>query len=335
MSEDNVVAAHRQKRIKRLKKCIILMLVTAAVLPLAVSACVLVEVNRLRETLADVSAQVESLTLVAAGQREMLEQLEREMQSAEQKPAEVGGTERVPQQQAADSVQGEKTDIQAPEETAEITAAHKVYLTFDDGPSIYTQDILDILDRYDVKATFFVLGKEKESLKEMLKSIAEGGHTIGMHSYSHKYAEIYASVDDFAEDLAKIQNYIYDVTGIWSTVYRFPGGSSNSVSTVPMETYARYLDGQGIVFFDWNSASGDGGAAPLSVETLVENSMKGILKRDTTVILMHDAASKETTVEALPTLIESILALEDTVILPITSSTELVQHIHWSPDTEG
>ena len=101
-----------------------------------------------------------------------------------------------------------------------------------------------------------------------------------------------------------------------------------------MDTFARYLDEQGIVFFDWNSSSGDGGPVLLPVENLVENSMKGILKRETTVILMHDSASKKTTVEALPTLIESILALEDTVILPITESTEPVQHIHWSPDTE-
>lgn len=351
MSQDNIGAERRRKRIKRLKKCIILMLVAVIVLPLAVSGCVLVEVYNLRETLKGVSAQVDSLTSVTAGQQELLEQLTGKVQELEQLTGKVQELEqltgkvqaleqkadedsRVGQQpEGTEPVQGE--EVINPRETAEVTAAHKVYLTFDDGPSIYTQDILDILESYDVKATFFVLGKEKEDLKDMVKSIAEDGHTLGMHSYSHKYSEVYASVESFAEDYAKIRNYIYETAGVWSTVYRFPGGSSNSVSKIPMETFAKYLDEQGIVFFDWNSASGDGGQQLLPVETLVENSMKGIMKRDTTVILMHDSASKKTTVDALPTLIESILALEDTVILPITENTKPVQHIHWSPDTEG
>ncbi len=347
MSEDNIVTERRRKRIKRLKRYIILMLAAVVILPLAVSVCVLAEVYNLRKALEEAAVQVDSLALAATGQQELLEQLTGKVQALEQKAAENSDAQQLAQQrqpsgqqssqqqtsgqEGTEPVQGEGLD---PQETAEVTAAHKVYLTFDDGPSIYTQEILDILDSYDVKATFFVLGKEKESLKEMLKSIAEGGHTLGMHSYSHKYSEVYASVESFAEDLAKIQNYIYEATGVWSTVYRFPGGSSNTVSKISMETFAKYLDEQGIVFFDWNSASGDGGAQLLSVETLVENSMKGILKRETTVILMHDSASKRTTVDALPVLIESILALEDTVILPITEDTEPVQHIHWSPDTE-
>lgn len=343
MSEGNIAAERRRKRINRLKRCIILMLMAAVILPLAVCVCILVEMYDLKKTMADVTARVDSLTVEATGQRELLEQLTEKVQELEQKAAEEDKSEQPPaeedksEQQPEDTnpVQGENSNAQEPKEIAEVTAAHKVYLTFDDGPSIYTQEILDILDSYDVKATFFVLGKEKDSLKEMLKSIAEDGHTIGMHSYSHKYAEVYASVESFAEDFEKIRNYIYDVTGIWSTVYRFPGGSSNSVSEMPMETFAQYLYEQGIVFFDWNSASGDGGSELLPVETLVENSMKGILKRDTTVILMHDAASKRTTVDALPALIESILALEDTVILPITENTKPVQHIHWSPEPEG
>lgn len=341
MSEDNIGTEHRRKRIKRLKKCIILMVAAVLVLPLIVSACVLAEVYSLRKTLEDVSAQMNRLTLVTAGQQETLQQLTGKLLTVEQKLAEISGDEIPTEQQppektteVTDPAQEENINSREPKETVEVSAAHKVYLTFDDGPSIYTQDILDILDRYDVKATFFVLGREKESYKEMLKSIAEDGHTIGMHSYSHKYSEIYSSVENFAEDLEKIQNYIYETTGIWSTVYRFPGGSSNSVSQIPMDTFARYLDEQGIVFFDWNSASGDGKSSVLSVETLVENSMKGILKRDSTVILMHDAASKKTTVDALPILIENILALEDTVILPITENTKPVQHINWSPNTE-
>lgn len=329
MSEDNMEAEHRRKCIKRLKRCIILMLTAAVVLPLAVSACVLVEVYSLRKTLEDVSAQVDRLSEVTAGQQDALEQLTEKVQTVEQNLSEQQ-TEKTPDA----TVPVGNINVRDPRENEEVTAAHKVYLTFDDGPSIYTREILDILAEYDVKATFFVLGKESEDSKEMLKSIADEGHTIGMHSYTHNYSEIYASVDSFAADLDKIRNYIYDTTGVWSNIYRFPGGSSNKVSKLSMDTFARYLDEQGIVFFDWNSSSGDGGSIVFPADMLVENSMKGIQKRETTVILMHDSAGKKTTVEALPILLENILALEDTVILPITENTKPVQHINWSSDTE-
>lgn len=341
MSEDIIGAERRHKQAKRLRRCSFLILAAAVILPLGASACVLVEVYNLRKTLEDVSAQVDSLAQAAAVQQELLERLGGKVHALEQKEVEGSGAgqqlpgEQQPGQQTSGRQPAEGTvsaqgGTVEPQETAEVTAAHKVYLTFDDGPSKYTQDILDILDSYDVKATFFVLGKEKEKLE----SIAKAGHTIGMHSYNHEYSEVYASLESFAEDLAKIQDYIYEATGIWSTVYRFPGGSSNKVSKISMDTFAKYLDEQGIVFFDWNSSSGDGGPVLLPVETIVENAMKGILKRDTTVILMHDSAGKRTTVEALPTLIQSILALEDTAILPITENTQPVQHIQWRPDTE-
>ncbi len=367
MSEDSIGAEGRRKKARRLRRCSYLILAIAVILPLAASACVLAEVYDLRKVLEEASAQVESLIQMTDGQQKLLEQLEGRMQALEREAAGDSGAGQSGQQpsgqqgqqtsgqqseqqtsgQQSSGQQGQQTSAQrpgdvkpaqgeavSPQETAEVTAAHKVYLTFDDGPSIYTQDILDILDRYDVKATFFVLGKENESMKEKLKDIADAGHTIGMHSYTHEYSEVYASVESFAGDLAKIQDYIYDVTGVWSTVYRFPGGSSNKVSKISMDTFAKYLDGQGIVFFDWNSSSGDGGPVLLPVETIVENCMKGISKRDTTVILMHDAAGKRTTVDALPKLIESIQALEDTVILPITENTKPIQHIQWESDAE-
>lgn len=213
-------------------------------------------------------------------------------------------------------------------DTEEVTAAHKVYLTFDDGPSIYTDEILDILDAYDVKATFFVVGKDTDRAREAMREIVARGHTLGMHSYSHKYSQVYASLEAFEEDFVKIREYIYEVTGEESHVYRFPGGSSNTVSDLDMWLFADYLEEQDVRFFDWNISSGDGGSQILPVETLVENCTKGILGRETNVVLMHDSAAKHTTVEALPTVIEEILAMEDTAILPITEGTVPVQHIH-------
>ena len=157
--------------------------------------------------------------------------------------------------------------------------------------------------------------------------MVDEGHTIGLHSYSHQYDEIYHSVEAFASDYHKLQNYVYQVTGQKSKVYRFPGGSSNTVSNLEMQEFADYLYRQGVEFYDWNISSGDGGSTLLDVDTLVENSTSGITSKGTSIILLHDAADKSTTVEALPIIIENILAMEDTVILPITEDTKPIHHI--------
>lgn len=218
--------------------------------------------------------------------------------------------------------------------TEDSTAAHRVYLTFDDGPSGNTDAILDILKEYGVKATFFVVGREGASAEEALRRIVDEGHTLAMHSYSHKYSEIYASLESFAEDFTKVQDYLCEVTGVKSTVYRFPGGSSNTVSGTDMTEFAKYLDGQGVRFFDWNVSSGDGGSVVLPVETLLENCTGSISRFGTSVILMHDSTKKMTTLEALPQIIETIQAMEDTEILPITDGTKVVQHIKWQDADE-
>lgn len=173
-----------------------------------------------------------------------------------------------------------------------------------------------------------MVGKESESEKEALTMIVDGGHTLGMHSYSHKYAELYQSEESFAEDFVKLQSYLYEVTGVESKFYRFPGGSSNRVSDVDMKEFADYLESQGVQFYDWNISSGDASKVPLSVDTLVRNSMEGIEDNSTSIILFHDSADKRTTVDALPIIIERIQAMKDTVILPITEETVPIQHIH-------
>lgn len=222
----------------------------------------------------------------------------------------------------------DKEEAKEEQVSQDITGAkHKVYLTFDDGPSKNTREILDILDRYGVKATFFVCGKEDAESIEALKEIAARGHTIGMHSYSHDYGSLYNSLDGFVEDYHRISDYIYDNTGIRSTIYRFPGGSSNTVSNISMIEAARYLYGSGVVYYDWNVSSGDAEGKKLTTSKLIDNCILNIDKRETSIILLHDAASKDTTVEALPELIEKIQAMEDTEILPITEGTVPIQHI--------
>ncbi len=219
----------------------------------------------------------------------------------------------------------EKTEEQPSQTTTE--AKHKVYLTFDDGPSKNTREILDVLDQYGVKATFFVCGKEDAESIEALKEIAARGHTIGMHSYSHDYGALYNSLDGFVEDYHRISDYVYEHTGIRSVIYRFPGGSSNTVSSISMIEAARYLYGSGVIYYDWNVSSGDAEGKKLTKSKLIDNCILNIDKRETSIILLHDAASKDTTVEALPELIEKIQAMEDTEILPITEDTVPIQHI--------
>lgn len=203
----------------------------------------------------------------------------------------------------------------------------RVYLTFDDGPSSNTGEILDILAKYDVKATFFVVGKEEEKYQPLYKRIVEEGHTLAMHSYSHKYDEIYQSKESFVEDLTKLQEFLYDSTGVWCRYCRFPGGSSNTVSRVDMHVLIDYLEEQDMSYFDWNVSSGDASAAYISSEAIVRNSTAKLQEFREAIILLHDASGKESTVRALPELIEKIQAMEDTKIVPITDDTEPIHHI--------
>lgn len=202
---------------------------------------------------------------------------------------------------------------------------HKVYLTFDDGPSENTDKILDILDDYGINATFFVNGREDEESLAAYKRIVDEGHTIAMHSYSHKYSEIYSSLDAFKKDYEKIQNLIYDNTGVESMYYRFPGGSSNRVSNAHMSDYIKFLNEQGIVYFDWNVSSGDATSQAFTADELVENVMSDVVKYKTSVVLMHDAKTKSTTVQALPEIIEA-LQKSGALILPIDENTDVIQH---------
>ncbi len=309
----------RRRRVNRLKKGIVLSVLVWMLLPLGLSGVLFHRVNALNRQLAETEEELRQLIAMLP----RTEQVSETAQDNPSKQSRVEGSMEAPIA-GAEGMEG-LVGVMAPEETQ---AAHKVYLTFDDGPSKYTEEILDILDAYEVKATFFVLGKEDEHSIEMLREIASRGHTVGMHSYSHKYADIYRSVEDFSADYYRIYSYILENTGIQSTCYRFPGGSSNTVSDLDMHIFADFLEEQEVVFYDWNISSGDAGSTLLDVDTLVENATADIPKHGTSIILMHDAASRPTTVEALPEIIENILAMEDTVILPITEDTTPIQHIH-------
>ena len=178
-----------------------------------------------------------------------------------------------------------------------------VYLTFDDGPSENTQAILDILNQYGAKATFFITGGH-EDCRPLIKKAYEAGHTIGLHTYSHDYKQVYSSVDAYFEDLEKVGEVAKEQIGYVPCFIRFPGGASNTVSAeyTPgiMTELTRKVQEKGYQYYDWNVSSGDGSVC--SADEIVQNSTTD--KYHHVMILFHDAATKDTTVEALPRVIE-------------------------------
>lgn len=177
-----------------------------------------------------------------------------------------------------------------------------VYLTFDDGPSQYTPEILNVLDRYGVKATFFVVNGRYNSV---MKDIVNRGNAIGLHSYSHNYAGIYSSDSAFYSDLNKISAVVKEQTGVETKIMRFPGGSSNTVSKKYspgiMSRLSKSVTENGYVYFDWNCANGDAAGAN-TVEKQLANCKSYPKSASNIIVLMHD--NKSTTLAALPKIIE-------------------------------
>ncbi len=243
-----------------------------------------------------------------------------EVQTSEVQTSEVQTSEtQTSETESTTQAQPEETSVE--EENSKI-----VYLTFDDGPSSNTNAILDILKEYNVKATFFVNGKTDEISKEGYKRIVEEGHTLAMHSYTHVYKEVYASKEAFLEDVYRLQNYLFDLTGTKPIYYRFPGGSSNTISEMDMQIFIQALHEEGMEYFDWNVANGDGGNKELTTDQILTNVWNDIPKYEHSMILMHDSVQKGFTVEALPEMIKQLQEAGYT-ILPIDDTTPLIQHI--------
>ena len=180
-----------------------------------------------------------------------------------------------------------------------------VYLTFDDGPSANTEKILDILKEYNAKATFFVTGNNQK-YDNLMKRAHDEGHAIGLHTYSHDYKEVYASEKAYFKDLKKISDLVEKITGEKSYLIRFPGGSSNTVSAQYskglMSLLTKKVQEKGYQYFDWNCDSTDASGNNVPVNVLVKNATSCTSQHIN--ILMHDTDAKDTTVKALPKIIE-------------------------------
>ena len=182
-----------------------------------------------------------------------------------------------------------------------------VFLTFDDGPSRQTEKILDILDRYQIKASFFVVSKDlTESGAEAMQRAVKDGHVIGMHSDTHDYKKIYASVEALLKDYNKVYQMIQETTGITPKFYRFPGGSYNSIGKKCINEAIPELARRGFVYFDWNVTAEDavGNPTASSIKMNIFHNLDQIVQP---VILMHDGPCNSLTVEVLPEIIEELI----------------------------
>ncbi len=200
----------------------------------------------------------------------------------------------------------------------------KVYLTFDDGPSENTIKILEVLEKYGVLATFFVNGRTDNNSLLMYNEMAKRGHTLGLHSFTHIYDNIYASLDNFKADLEKIDGLLQSVCGYKSIFYRFPGGSSTSRAKGNMDLFLNYLNENGYIYQDWNVSNDDAVITYKDSNDMANSVLEAIKKHEVSMVLMHDAANKDMTVEALPIIIDKLIK-EGYEILPITKETKLIQ----------
>ncbi|WP_243641253.1 polysaccharide deacetylase family protein [Xylanivirga thermophila] len=176
------------------------------------------------------------------------------------------------------------------------------YLTFDDGPSKNTPQILDILKQQDVKATFFVIGNLAEQKPDIIKREVAEGHAIGNHTYSHDYKSIYQNPDALLQDMHKTEDVLKSILGseYECKLFRFPGGSFGE----KLKPYKDKLDELGYNYADWNALNGDAEGRNIPVETLISKVKKTTNNKNRVIILMHDAGAKKTTVQALPAIIE-------------------------------
>ncbi len=197
-----------------------------------------------------------------------------------------------------------------------------IYLTFDDGPSYYTNELLDILKAYNVKATFFVTW-QSPGYANAIKRAYEEGHSIGLHTYSHVYSKVYASVDAYFNDLNAINDKVKNLIGIDSKLIRFPGGSSNTVSRITpkiMTVLTGEVQARGYHYFDWNVSSND---TATSNSAVIANNVIKSLKGGTYIVLQHD--TKPGSVRAVKSIIEYGLANGYT-FLPLEESSPTAHH---------
>ena len=182
----------------------------------------------------------------------------------------------------------------------------RVFLTFDDGPSPVTNQILDTLRENDIKATFFVLGTSVKNFPETTKKIYDEGHFIANHGYSHVYSSIYSSKEAVLDEYNRCNDAVKEALGepeFNSHLFRFPGGLPGGKYANLKQEAKQLLNENGILNIDWNALSGDAEKQNPTPEYLMERIRVTSEGKNSIVVLMHDAAAKKTTADMLPEII--------------------------------
>ena len=181
-----------------------------------------------------------------------------------------------------------------------------VYITIDDGPTTGTPKLLNILDQYDAKATWFVTAQfmEGSALEDMIKQIHDSGHAVGVHTFSHQYKKIYQSVDAYMEDYNKMNKIIESATGESSNLFRFPGGSNAGYNKKIRRQLLDHVKEEGLVYYDWNAFTGD--TDGLSRSEMISKAVKECSYNNKAILLMHDVPRKDTVIDALPDILQAL-----------------------------
>ncbi len=285
------ISFKRRNRGKSMRVAMITLLVTLIVVPTTLCVVLLFRISSLQN---EINELMESHSVVADNNS-----------STDGALSDGETTSSTEEQSSTDEI---TTEIPTETTTVEPLPDGKyAYLTFDDGPSANTEAILDVLDQYGVKATFFVNGHTGSTMEARYKAIVDRGHALGIHTYTHKYDSVYGGIESFANEVESLRKYLYDITGVDVRLFRFPGGSSNTIVD-DITPYIQWINDNGYSYHDWNCSSGDAESKKPTAQQIIDNCMVQVDQGyRNLVILMHDTKSKDTTVEALPMLIEKLV----------------------------
>jgi peptidoglycan/xylan/chitin deacetylase (PgdA/CDA1 family) len=176
-----------------------------------------------------------------------------------------------------------------------------IYLTFDDGPSNdVTNKVLDILKENNVKGTFFLIGNQIDDCKDVVLRIHSEGHSMGLHTYTHKFKRIYSNKNAFIKEMLKCNDKIKEVTGVSSNIIRFPGGSQKHLTN----SFVEKLHSCNFKIYDWNMETVDGLMPKASPDRLYREATKGSEDLSNIILLLHCDYTHKNTCRALPRIIK-------------------------------
>lgn len=304
MDSNDKYINYRKKRVKRLKTVIVAVTLTFVLIPNVLCVYFIAKLNEIDDCLLMLNDKIENV---------------------ENKEIKITQTEVLKEDEIPFINNKEQVIYRTQSDKEAYPDYQRIYLTFDDGPGIYTNEILDVLDEYNAKATFFVV--EKDGYDDVLQRIVYDGNTLGIHSATHVYSDIYSSPEKFEIDVDSVYNFTSEVVGEAPKFYRFPGGSSNTIYRGDKQNLIEILDNKGLKYYDWNVSGNDAVIGGLSKDQIANNVIKGIGNKEDAFVLLHDASDKGSTADALRIILDTYKNKENVIFLPITEYTEPCEHV--------